>query len=144
MRLCGRRGTHLLVLVWALILPAACGPAVMRPATPPGPGVPRIANLRFEPDMIRVGETTRMSFYFEVGSADIQEAFLIDRGIREFQFYQDLQATAIDLRRYDGLVAGTAEIPLRLASEGIRWMEIYVVTRQGHTSNRVTARLTVR
>jgi hypothetical protein len=122
---------------------AGCA-SLWRPETPPGPGVPRIANLRFDPDAIQVGETTQMTFYFEVGSADIQEGFLIERGISQFQFYHTLQATPIDLRKYDGQVAGTAEIPLRWSSEGVRILELYVVSKKGNTSNRLRAPLTVR
>jgi hypothetical protein len=85
-----------------------------------------------------------MSFYFEVGSADMEEGFLIERGISQFQFYHTLQAIPIDLRKYDGQVAGTVEIPLRWSSEGIRLMELYVVNKKGNASNRLRAPLTVR
>jgi hypothetical protein len=126
-----------------VLLAAGCagvGPA----ASPAGPGVPRIANLRFEPETISVGETARMSFYFEVGSADIQEGFLLDQGIAQFQFFTALQSVTIDLSKYSGQVAGVAEVPVRLSGEGIRWLEFYVMTRQGNVSNRLRARLTVR
>lgn len=138
------RGARALVLMSALALLTACGSSVLRSPSPPGPGVPRIANLRFEPDVIRAGETTQMSFYFEVGSADIQEAFIIERGISQFQFFQSLQAIPIDLRGYSGQVAGTVEVPLRWSGEGVRFLELYVVTRKGNTSNRLRAPLTVR
>lgn len=114
------------------------------PQTPPGLGVPRIANLRFDPDVVRIGETSLMSFYFEVGSADIEEGFLIERGISQFQFYQSLQAIPIDLRKYAGLVADTVEIPLKWSNEGVRLFELYVVTQKGNASNRVRATVTVR
>ena len=133
-----------LALILLLGLFPACGPPVLRPETAPGPGVPRIANLRFDPDVIRVGETTQMSFYFEIGSADLQEGFLLERGISQFQFYQSLQAIPVDLRGYDGQVAGTVEIPLRWSSEGVRLLELYVVTKRGNTSNRIRGTLTVR
>jgi hypothetical protein len=132
------------VLVPALGLLAACGLFGMQAEPPPGPGVPRIANLRFEPDVIKVGETTQMSFYFEVGSADLREGFLIERGISQFQFYQALQSIPLDLQEYDGQVAGTVEVPLRWSAEGIRLLELYVVTRKGNASNRIRGSLTVR
>jgi hypothetical protein len=131
-------------LVPVLGLLTACTFFGQRPETPPGPGVPRIANLRFDPDVIKVGETTQMSFYFEVGSADLQQGFIIERGISQFQFYQALQFIPVDLREYDGQVAGTAEVPLRWSVEGIRLLELYVVTKQGNSSNRLTGTLTVR
>jgi hypothetical protein len=144
MRLSARRDGRALVLVLTLALLPGCGLSLLRPETPPGPGVPRIASLRFEPEVIRAGETTQMSFYFEVGTADLHEGFVIERGISQFQFYQSLQAITVDLRAYHGQAAGTVEVPLRWTNEGIRWVEVYVVTRQGSTSNRITARLTVR
>ncbi len=132
------------VLALSLGLVTACGPSVLRTPTAPGPGVPRIANLRFEPDVIRVGETTQMTFYFEVGSADIQEGFVIERGISQFQFYQSLQTIPLDLRKYDGQVASTVEVPLRWSSEGVRLLELYVVNKQGNVSNHLRATVTVR
>jgi hypothetical protein len=138
------REARALGLVLSVGLLTACAFSVTRPETPPGPGVPRIANLRFEPDVVSPGETTQMSFYFEVGSADIREAFLVERGINQFQFYQSLQTTSVDLRAHEGQVAGTVEVPLRWAGVGIRWIEVYVVTGMGNTSNRIWARLTVR
>ncbi|MBI2115822.1 MAG: hypothetical protein HYT85_12150 [candidate division NC10 bacterium] len=137
-------GARVLTLALALVLLSSCGASVLRSPTPPGPGVPRIANLRFEPDVIKAGETTQMSFYFEVGSADIQEAFIVERGISQFQFYQSLQAIPVDLREYAGQVAGTVEVPLRWSAEGVRFLELYVVTKKGNTSNRLRAPLTVR
>jgi len=139
-----RRAVYPSTLVLVVGLLSACGTMFLPPESPPGPGVPRITNLRFEPDVIRAGETTQMSFYFEVGSADLQEAFLVERGISQFQFYQAFQATPLDLSQYDGQVAGTVEIPLRWSQEGVRFLEVYVVTKKGNTSNRIRANLTVR
>jgi len=94
--------------------------------------------------VIRAGEITQMSFYFEVGSADLQEGFIIERGISQFQFYQGLQTIPMDLRDYDGQVAGTAEVPLRWSAEGVRLLELYVVTKRGNASNRIWGTITVR
>ena len=119
---------------------AAWGPA----SSPPGLDVPRIANFRFEPDTIAAGETTQMHFYFEVGSADLEEGHLLDQGIAQFQFFTALQSITFDLRQYSGQVAGVAEVPVRLVTEGLRWLELYVVNRKGNVSNRLRAPLTVR
>jgi len=135
---------HAWALVFVLGLLSACSAALTQPETPPGPGVPRIANLRLEPNVIRAGETTQMSFYFEVGSADLQEGFLIDRGISEFQYYQILQPITIKLQQYEGQVAGMVEVPLKWSTEGIRFLEVYVVTKKGNVSNRIGANLMVR
>ncbi|MGD0263733.1 MAG: hypothetical protein ABSD47_02115 [Candidatus Methylomirabilota bacterium] len=142
MRITGVRNACALVLVLGLL--CACSLFGGHPETPPGPGVPRIANLRFAPDVIRAGEITQMSFYFEVGSADLQEGFIIERGISQFQFYQGLQTIPMDLRDYDGQVAGTAEVPLRWSAEGVRLLELYVVTKRGNASNRIWGTITVR
>jgi len=112
--------------------------------TPAGPGVPRIANLRFEPETVAIGQPARMSFYFEVGSADLDTGYVLDQGIAQFQFYTALQPIIVDLKQYSGLVAGTAEVQLRWPTEGFRWVEFYVVTLKGNASNRLRAPLTVR
>lgn len=138
------RSARALALVPVLGLLSACALFGGHPETPAGPGVPRIANLRFDPDVIKTGETTQMSFYFEVGSADLKEGFLIERGISQFQFYQALQTIPLDLRGYEGQVAGTVEVPLRWNAEGIRLLELYVITAQGKASNRLRGALTVR
>jgi hypothetical protein len=131
-------------VLWVLVLLstgcAAWGPA----STSPGVDVPRIANFRFEPDTIAVGETTSMHFYFEVGSADLEAGYLLDQGIAQFQFFTALNTITVDLRRYSGQVAGVAEVPVRLSTEGLRWLELYVVNRKGNVSNRLRAPLTVR
>jgi hypothetical protein len=126
-----------------LLLVAGCA-SLGSVETPPGPGVPRIANLRFEPDTITRGETTVMSFYYEIGSADLEEGYLLDQGIAQFQFFTALQRIVIDLRKFEGQVAGVAELSIRIPTEGVRWMELQVVNRQGNLSNRLRARLTVR
>jgi len=139
------RGVGIQVAVLVGLAVALSGCATFGPAeTPPGPGVPRIANLRFEPDTISAGGTTRMSFYFEVGSADLDEGYLLEQGIAQFQFFTALQRTTIDLSKYSGQVAGVAEVPVRWPTEGMRWIELQVANKQGNTSNRLRALLTVR
>lgn len=135
---------------WTRILPTlllaaltACTIVGPRPSEP-GPGAPRIANLRFDPEVIQAGTTTRMSFYFEVGSADLDEGFVIERGISQFQFYHALHPIPVSLKEYGGQVAGTAEVPLHWSSLGVRLLEFYVTTKQGLVSNRLRATLTVR
>jgi hypothetical protein len=109
-----------------------------------GPGVPRIMNLRFDPETVLVGESAKMSFYFEVGSADVDECVVVEQGLSQFQFYTALQPMTIPLRQYAGLAAGTVEIPMRWTDTGIRSIEVYVVSKQGKQSNRLRATLTVR
>ena len=145
MRIYGVRNARAIVLIVSVLgLLTACTFFGVQSETPPGPGVPHIANLRFDPDVIKIGETTQMSFYFEVGSADIQQGYIIERGFSQFQFYQSLNATPIDLRKYTGVVADTVEIPLKWSNEGVRLFELYVVTQKGNASNRLRATVTVR
>jgi hypothetical protein len=125
-----------------LLLTACAG--TLAPTESSGPGVPRILNLRFEPDTVAVGQVATMSFYFEVGSADLDEGFLLERGIADFQLFTSLQSTPIDLRRYRGQVAATVEVPIRWSTEGVRFVEVYVVSQKGHPSNRLNATVTVR
>lgn len=131
-------------ILWGLMLLSSGCAAWGPPSSPPGPDVPRIANFRFEPSRITSGETTSMHFYFEVGSADLEEGYLLDQGIAQFQFFTALQRITIDLREYSGQVAGVVEVPVRLSTEGLRWLELYVVNRKGNVSNRLRAPLTVR
>jgi hypothetical protein len=138
-----RVGIPVAVLVGLAVVLSGCA-TFGSAETPPGPGVPRIANLRFEPETIPAGGTTRMSFYFEVGSADLDEGFLLEQGFAQFQFFTALQRISIDLSKYSGQVAGVAEIPVRWPTEGVRWIELQVVNKQGNTSNRLRALLTVR
>jgi hypothetical protein len=134
---------------WACLLATALlltGCTLFGTSEPPpgGPGVPWIASLRFDPETVAVGQTARMSFYFEVGSADLDTGYLLDQGIAQFQFYTALQPIVVDLKQYSGLVAGTAEVPLSWSTPGFRWIEFYVVTLKGNASNRLRAPLTVR
>jgi hypothetical protein len=144
MRLAGVRNAWAFLFLPVLGLLTACTLFGVQAETPPGPGVPRIANMRFSPDVIKVGETTQLSFYFEVGSADLHQGFIIERGISQFQFYQALQSIPVELGEYDGQVAGTVEVPLHWSVEGVRLLELYVVTRRGNASNHLTGTLTVR
>lgn len=130
--------------LWLLVLLCSGCATFGASGTPPGPGVPRIANLRFEPETVAVGEQTRMSFYFEVGSADVETGYVLDQGIAQFQLFTALQPIIIDLKQYSGTVAGTAEVPMRWSNEGVRWVEFYLVTIKGNQSNRLRALLTVR
>jgi hypothetical protein len=144
MRLAGVCNAWAFLFLPVLGLLTACTIFGVQAETPPGPGVPRIANMRFSPDVIKVGEITQLSFYFEVGTADLHQGIIIERGISQFQFYQALQSIPVELEEYDGQVAGTVEVPLHWSVEGVRLLELYVVTRRGNASNHLTGTLTVR
>ena len=134
----------LLVVALAAAGLSGCGGATsIGDAKSPTPGGPRIANLQFNPDRVRAGENATMSFYFEVSTADIQEGFVLERGIAEFQLYTSLRETPLDLRGYSGQVAALVSIPMTWPQPGIRFIEVYVVTKTGVASNRLSARVTV-
>ncbi len=134
---------RMLLVVLAAVGATACSTFTAHPEGPAGPATPWIANLQFNPHVVGVGQNTLMSFYFQVGSADLREGYLIERGISQFQFYQALQTIPLDLRDYNGQVAGVVELPLHWSVEGIRQLELYVVTKQGNASNRIRATITV-
>ncbi len=141
-RIMTRAGIVASLACLVVLLLSGCA-SIWHPASTPGPGVPWIANLRLDPNSVNVGETAQMTFYFEVGSADIQEGFLVDSGIQQFRFFQDLQPITIDLRPYSGQVAGWVQVPIRWTSEGVRIVDFYVVTKTGKVSNHLNARVTV-
>jgi hypothetical protein len=121
----------------------ACGATSLGSAQPPTPGGPRIANLQFNPARVRAGSSTTMSFYLEVPTADVQEGFVLERGIEQFQLYTTLRETRIDLSRYFGQIAALVEVPMSWSQPGVRFVEVYVVTKTGAQSNRIGGRITV-
>ena len=122
---------------------ASCG-TFGPPSSAPATDVPKIAALRFDPETIEAGGTIRISFYFEVGSADLDQAFIVDRGISQFQFFTALRAIPVSLKQYAGIVAGNADLDLRWTTAGYRYVEVYVVSVKGHVSNRLFGSFTVR
>jgi hypothetical protein len=137
---------------WVLGFPAVflavaglngCGATTVGTAKPPTPGGPRIANLQFNPERIRAGGSTTMSFYLEVPTADVQEGFVLERGIEQFQLYTSLRQTRLDLQQYFGQVAALVETSMTWSQPGLRFLEVYVVTKTGAESNRLGGRITV-
>jgi hypothetical protein len=122
---------------------SGCGATSIGSAKPPSPGGPRIANLQFSPERIRAGGSTLMSFYFEVATADVQEGFVLERGIEQFQLYTSLRETRLDLQQYFGQVAALVEVSMTWSQPGLRFLEVYVVTKTGAESNRLVGRITV-
>jgi len=120
-----------------------CGATTVDTAKPPTPGGPRIANLQFNPDRVRAGGSTLMSFYLEVATADVQDGFVLERGIEQFQLYTSLRETRLDLHQYFGQVAALVEVPMTWSQPGFRFLEVYVVTKTGAESNRLVGRITV-
>lgn len=134
-----------LMLVSGLALAlSACATWRIEP-TLPGPGVPVISNLRIEPGKVRIGEEVRLTFDFEDSDADIVEAHIFPSEVRDWVYTQVLAPTVLDLRNSKyGQAIGKVETTLKWETEGVRVFEVFVVDEQGHTSNKLRARVTVR
>lgn len=122
---------------------SGCGATSIGSAKSPTPGGPKIANLQFNPERVRAGGSTTMSFYLEVSTADVQEGFVLERGIEQFQLYTSLRETRLDLNQYFGQVAALVEVTMTWSQPGFRFLEVYVITKSGAESNRLVGRITV-
>ncbi len=122
---------------------SACATWGIEP-TLPGPGVPVISNLRIEPQKVGIGEEVKLTFDFEDTDADIVEAHIFASEVREWIYTQTLAATVLDLRNSKyGQAIGKVEATFKWETEGIRVFEVFVIDEQGHTSNKMRARVTV-
>lgn len=133
-----------LMLVGGLALAlSACATWRIEP-TSPGPGVPVISNLRIEPDKVRVGEEVKLTFDFEDTDADLIEAHIFPSEVRDWVYTQAIAPTVLNLRddKY-GQAIGKVEATFKWETEGIRVFEVFAVDEQGHTSNKLRARVTV-
>lgn len=122
---------------------SACATWRIEP-TSPGPGVPVISNLRIEPDKVRVGEEVRLTFDFEDTDADLIEAHIFPSEVRDWVYTQAIAPTVLNLRndKY-GQAIGKVETTFKWETEGIRVFEVFAVDEQGHTSNKLRARVPV-
>ena len=137
----------------------------------PGPGIPRISNLRIEPTHAENGAQVALRFDFRDMEGDIIDVYLgVTAEIKDFTLATGLGPAVISRGRYLGLREGTAEetikvtmrpapgpLPMRRfdgsvaepevrqgAVGGIRVYEVFVVDRQGQASNRLRVQVTVR
>jgi len=122
---------------------SACATWPIEP-TLAGPGVPTISNLRVEPEKVRIGEDVALTFDFEDTDADLAEARIYPSEVREWVYTQVLAPTVLNLKgdKY-GRAVGSAGATFKWDTEGIRILEVFVVDEQGHTSNKLRARVTV-
>jgi hypothetical protein len=133
-----------LVASGLIVVVGGCATWQIRP-TMPGPGVPVIANLRIEPERAAVGQEVTLIFEFEDSDADVIEAHIYPSEVRDWVFTQTLAATVLDLKRSKyGQAVGVVETRFTWDTEGVRLFEVFVVDEQGHTSNKLRARVTVR
>jgi hypothetical protein len=122
---------------------SACATWRIEP-TLPGPGVPVISNLRVEPEKVRVDEEVALTFDFQDTDADLTEARIFPSEVREWAYTQAIVPTVLDLKRDKyGRAVGTAGATFKWHTEGVRIFEVFVVDEQGHTSNKLRARVTV-
>ena len=141
-------------------------------ATPPGPGVPRISDLRIEPTVVeREGEAT-LRFDFQDTDGDIMDVYLGLRSeVTDFTFATGLRPVVISRGRYFGQTEGTAEETITISFErrsapltfegrayfgevtdprqtqqqmgGVRVYVVWVVDEKGNVSNSLRVRVTV-
>ena len=148
---------------------ACAGPSLE--ASAPGPGAPRISNLRIEPTHADNGAQVALRFDFRDMDADIMDVHLgVSAEIKDFTLATGLGPAVISRGRYLGLQDGTAEETIRVtmapaprplprrefdgsvaepevrqeAIAGIRVYEVFVVDAKGQMSNRLRAQVTVR
>jgi hypothetical protein len=122
---------------------SACATWRIEP-TLPGPGVPVISNLRIEPEKVRIDEEVVLTFDFQDTDADLIEARIFPSEVREWFYTQAIVPTVVNLKRDKyGRAVGTAGATFKWQTEGVRIFEVFVVDEQGHTSNKLRARVTV-
>lgn len=167
-----KRGRALAIWGCAIVLALTSGCAATSfQSSAPGPGAPRISNLRIEPTQVENGAQVALRFDFRDLDADIVDVYLgVSAEIKDFTLATGLGPAVISRGRYLGLREGTAEEtikltmapaprPLRLREfdgsvpepevrqqtvGGIRVYEVFVVDRLGQASNRLRVQVTVR
>jgi len=152
-----------------LALTSGCA-ATSFQSSAPGPGAPRISNLRIEPTQVENGAQVALRFDFRDLDADIVDVYLgVSAEIKDFTLATGLGPAVISRGRYLGLREGTAEETIRVTmapaphplrqrefdgsmgepevpqqtTAGIRVYEVFVIDRQGQVSNRLQAQVTV-
>ena len=141
-------------------------------ATPPGPGVPRISDLRIEPAVVERGGQATLRFDFQDTSGDIMDVYLGLRGeVTDFTLATGLQPVVLSRGKYFGQTEGAAEETISISFErrsapltyeerayygevtdpgqrqqqmgGVRVYVVFVVDEKGNVSNSLTVRVTV-
>lgn len=169
MKVHARRGVAFWGCVIAVGLCVGCS-SKFEPS-PSGPGVPRISNLRIEPREVERGRQATLRFDFRDIDGDIMDVYLgLRQEVKNFTLSKGLRPEVISRGRYLGQTEGTAEETITISGErpltpltverreytgqvepaqapperGTRDYEVFVVDQQGHVSNRLRARVTVR
>lgn len=167
-----RQAERVRAIMWcaiAVTLLAGCATGGFE-ATPPGPGVPRISDLRIEPDVVEEGGQATLRFDFQDTDGNITDVYLGLRSeVTDFTLATGLRPVVISRGRYFGQTEGTAEETMRISFErrsapmtfeeraysgqvtapgqaqmgGIRVYVVFVVDEKGNVSNSLSARVTV-
>ena len=136
-----RSGT-LLLLILALLL-TGCGWGRF-PSSAPAPGVPRVSNLRVVPEEARPSEAGVLAFDFTDVDADIVDVYVEISQVADFSISTGFEPVLLSHRKYFGKAEGTAREEIRWSREGLHLYEVFVVDKEGHVSNRLTARVVIR
>jgi len=161
------------LLIWecAIVLALTTGCAATTfESSGPGPGVPRISDLRIEPTQVENGAQVALRFDFRDMDGDIVDVYLgVGAEIKDFTLATGLGPAVISRGRYLGLREGTAEETIKVTmaptprpvpqrefdgsvaepevpqqtTAGIRFYEVFVIDRQGQVSNRLRVQVTV-
>lgn len=136
-----RSGT-LLLLILALLL-TGCGWGRF-PSSAPAPGVPRVSNIRVVQEEARPGKAGVLAFDFTDVDADIVDVYVEISEVADFSISTGLEPVLLSHRKYFGQAEGTAREEIRWSREGLHLYEVFVVDKEGHVSNRLTARVVIR
>jgi hypothetical protein len=141
-------------------------------ATPPGPGVPRISDLRIEPSVVERGGQATLRFDFQDYDGDITDVYLgLRTEVTDFTLATGLQPVVLSRGKYFGQTEGTAVESITISFErrgapltfqerayygevtdpgqtqqqmgGVRVYVVFVVDEKGNVSNSLQARVTV-
>ncbi|MFQ5839694.1 MAG: hypothetical protein ACE5HK_03130 [Candidatus Methylomirabilales bacterium] len=141
---CWRGLGWLFVLGVGFAILGCAGPARLWPS-PPGPGVPRISDLRIVPHEVNRGARVSLAFEFSDADGDVQEVYLVLRSeIQDFTITTGIAPSLVSRGEYFGKMNGTVSVSLGALTEGVRVYEVFAVDGKGNVSNRLRARLVVR
>lgn len=165
-------GLPILVTVMVIGFYGGCTSAKFKPTTP-GPRVPYISNFRIEPPVVESGGQATLRFDFRDIDGNIMDVYIsLKREVSDFTVATGLESQLISQGRYLGQTEGTAMETITISIErplaspgtqargfqggardpdtqleqigGTRVYTVFVVDTNGHVSNHLQARVTVR
>lgn len=137
---------RLLAGVGVLVVLAGCSTG-LRPGAP-GPGVPVISNLRFEPAVAKPGQEIRVSFEFEDADADVTTARFCyvrtERWSRVTVTVGDCRPIPVEPSSLTGRAVGLIKMSQAWSRPARYSYEVHVADSRGHESNVLRGSVIVR